>query len=215
MNIHLRNFSKLNSLMSSRFTDPTVSIDELATIMGYGRSSFYKKVRSMTGYTPNDYLRKFRMDKAVELLLADDQINVSEVAYRVGLNDPMYFSRSFKAVYGISPLKYQHQWVLTDCKFATAVLETTYCAYLDQTQYPQMHRLIVYDMSTQTIVNTIDLTPAIGFSIMYTLIGWKNSLYVTGSDGISDYTWHCDITTGVVTKLDYHMKTFRDYYTNA
>jgi hypothetical protein len=107
------------------------------------------------------------------------------------------------------------QWVLTDCKFATAVLETTYCAYLDQTQYPQMHRLVVYDMSTQTIVNTIDLTPAIGFSIMYTLIGWKNSLYVTGSDGISDYTWHCDITTGVVTKLDYHMKTFRDYYTNA
>lgn len=98
---------KLNSLMSSRFTDPTVSIDELATIMGYGRSSFYKKVRSMTGYTPNDYLRKFRMDKAVELLLADDQINISEVAYRVGINDPMYFSRSFKAVYGISPLKYQ------------------------------------------------------------------------------------------------------------
>jgi signal transduction histidine kinase/ligand-binding sensor domain-containing protein/CheY-like chemotaxis protein/AraC-like DNA-binding protein len=97
---------KLNFLVESRFADPAVSIDELAKIMGYGRSSFYKKVKSITGYTPNDYLRKFRMEKAVELLL-DEHINISEVAYKVGINDPMYFSRCFKAAYGISPLKYQ------------------------------------------------------------------------------------------------------------
>ena len=52
--------------------------------------------------TPNDYLRKARLKRAAELLL-DDRLNVSEVAYRVGFEDLSYFSKCFKAYFGIAP----------------------------------------------------------------------------------------------------------------
>ena len=52
--------------------------------------------------TPNDYLRTARLKRAAELLL-DDRLNVTEVAYKVGFEDPSYFSKCFKAYFGMAP----------------------------------------------------------------------------------------------------------------
>ena len=73
--------------------------------MGYGRSVFYKKVKSLTGQTPADYIRTLRMDRAAELL-REETITVAEVCYKVGISDPHYFTKIFKQQFGISPKKY-------------------------------------------------------------------------------------------------------------
>ena len=71
----------------------------------WGRTVFSKKVRGLTGHTPNEYFRIIRLKKAAELLL-EGNYNVSEVSYKVGISDPLYFSRCFKTHYGVSPSVY-------------------------------------------------------------------------------------------------------------
>ena len=82
------------------------SVDDYANLMGLGRTVFYKKVRGVTGYSPNEYLRVIRMKKAAELLLTED-LTVAEISYKVGINDPYYFSKCFKNQFGIAPSIYQ------------------------------------------------------------------------------------------------------------
>lgn len=74
--------------------------------MKYGRTNFFKKVKKVTGKTPNEYIRTFRMTKAAELM-KDDTLTIAEIAYKVGIDDPYYFSKTFKSYFGISPSQYR------------------------------------------------------------------------------------------------------------
>lgn len=96
----------LDAWLAEHITDPQLNIDSFAESMGYGRTTFYKKMKSITGTTPNDYIRTLRMNKAAELL-KDDRLTVAEVGYQVGIDDPYYFSKSFKNFFGVSPTKYR------------------------------------------------------------------------------------------------------------
>nr|WP_244437193.1 hybrid sensor histidine kinase/response regulator transcription factor [Bacteroides reticulotermitis] len=96
---------KLKSVMEQHLENPDFSIDDFSTELKMGRTAFYRKVKGVTGYTPNDYMRIFRMKKAVELL-QDGHYNVSEITYKVGMKDPHYFSRYFKELFGVSPSTY-------------------------------------------------------------------------------------------------------------
>lgn len=96
----------LDIWIDNHLADAKVSVDTMADAMKVGRTVFYEKVRELTGMTPNEYLRKRRMEKAVDLL-AERGMNISEVAYRVGFSEPHHFSRTFKQYYGVTPKKYQ------------------------------------------------------------------------------------------------------------
>ena len=96
---------KLQSIMEQQIGNSQFSVDELATTMNLGRSTFYRKVRGVTGYSPNEYMRIIRMKKAAELLL-EGYYTVSEVSYKVGIEDPFYFSKCFKKQFGQSPSVY-------------------------------------------------------------------------------------------------------------
>ncbi len=98
--------NKLHEVLEKRLSDPQFTVDEFASMMKLGRTVFYKKVRGLTGYSPNEYLRIVRMKKAAELLL-DSNLTVAEVSYRVGINDPFYFSKCFKTQFGMAPSIYQ------------------------------------------------------------------------------------------------------------
>ena len=65
-----------------------------------------KKVKQLTGMTPNDYIRKIRLEKAAELLLTTN-MTAAEVAYKVGFDDQYYFSKSFKRYFGQPPSQYR------------------------------------------------------------------------------------------------------------
>lgn len=98
---------RLAVVLEHNLSRPDLSVDEFAQLMKLGRTVFYRKLRGVTGYSPNEYLRIVRMKKAAELLLSDENLTVAEVAYKVGISDPFYFSKCFKNQFGIAPSLYQ------------------------------------------------------------------------------------------------------------
>ena len=99
---------RLDAVIFSRIGEQDLSVDKVAGLLRMGRTVFYKKVRGVTGYTPNDYIRVIRMRRASELL-KEGEMNVSEIAYAVGFDNPYYFSKCFKAQFGVPPSQYAKQ----------------------------------------------------------------------------------------------------------
>ena len=98
---------KLQRIMEQQIGNAEFTIDEFASMMGLGRTVFYRKTHGVTGYAPNEYIRIVRMKKAAELL-RENRHKVAEVSYQVGINDPFYFSKCFKRQFGVSPSAYVH-----------------------------------------------------------------------------------------------------------
>ena len=96
---------KLHDVIEKNIGNADFSINDFAQTLNMGRTASYKKIKSITGHSPNEYLRVIRMKKALELLV-NYNYNVSEVSYKVGINDPFYFSKCFKAQFGKSPTQY-------------------------------------------------------------------------------------------------------------
>jgi DNA-binding response OmpR family regulator len=90
------------SIVEKGMTDPGFSIDEVAESVAMGRTTFYKKFKSLTHMAPVEFVRDMRLKRARQLFEAGEN-NVSEVAYAVGFNSASYFSTCFKEAYGISP----------------------------------------------------------------------------------------------------------------
>ena len=98
--------TRLQAVVEAHIGDSAFSVDTFAAEMGLGRTAFYRKVRGLTGYTPNEYIRVVRLKKAASLLL-EGKYTVSEISYRIGISDPFYFSKSFKQHFGVSPSAYK------------------------------------------------------------------------------------------------------------
>ena len=85
-----------------------LSVEELSAHMGMSRVNLYKKLLALTGKSPIEFIRVMRLKRAAQYL-RESQLNVAEIAYRTGFNNPKYFSRYFKAEYGVSPSEYQEK----------------------------------------------------------------------------------------------------------
>ena len=79
--------------------------DETALKLGLSRVHLYRKVKELSGITPTDFLRNYRLKKA-SALLKQRSGTISEVAYATGFGSPAYFSKCFKAVYNITPTEF-------------------------------------------------------------------------------------------------------------
>jgi len=82
--------------------DGDYSIDDMCKNLGVSRAILFRKVKAQTGTTPLDVIHQVRMRKARQLILQTD-MTIQQVGYSVGYSLPTYFSRSYKAYYGISP----------------------------------------------------------------------------------------------------------------
>ncbi len=96
---------KAAEIIDQQMMDPEFSINKLAIELGMSQSVLYRKLKALTDLSPNDFVKKIRLNKAAELLL-QDELNVAEVGFRVGFTDPKYFSRSFKIQFGLTPTEY-------------------------------------------------------------------------------------------------------------
>ncbi|MCT4591407.1 MAG: response regulator [Carboxylicivirga sp.] len=97
---------KLESVIESNIDNEKFDVDYFASEMNISRSNLYRKVKAITGQTPNDFVQSFRIKKAASLLTADPSLNVTDVAYAMGFSSAKYFSQCFRNVYGIPPSKY-------------------------------------------------------------------------------------------------------------
>lgn len=87
-------------------SDPEMKIDELAEAASTSVSRLQKRMKTLIGIGPNEYIQQLRLKKAAELLL-DESIAVSDVSLKVGFASHSYFSSSFRKKYGVTPKQYR------------------------------------------------------------------------------------------------------------
>lgn len=85
-----------------------LSVEELSRELGMSRVHLYKKLLQITGKTPIEFIRVIRLKRAAQML-RESQLNVSEIAYRLGFNNPKYFSKYFKDEFGVLPSVYKER----------------------------------------------------------------------------------------------------------
>ena len=89
----------------SNMENPDLSVDELSKVLNMSRTNLHRRIKTTTGLSPIDLIKTIRMKQAA-YLLSTGNMNVSEVAYKVGYSTPSYFSSSFSAYYNVSPITY-------------------------------------------------------------------------------------------------------------
>ena len=93
---------KVTKYIEDNISNADLTVEKLSDDMGMSRVNLYKRILSLTGNTPSEFIRNIRMQHA-KLLLTNEGYNVSEAAYRVGFNQPRLFSKYFKEQFGILP----------------------------------------------------------------------------------------------------------------
>ena len=97
--------NRLNEEIEKHISDESFTVESLADILNISRSSLQRKLKSISGYSPGDYLRNYRLKKACLLLLESDS-RINEVAFRVGFNSASYFTKAFYKCYKMSPKEF-------------------------------------------------------------------------------------------------------------
>ncbi|HWK07252.1 MAG TPA: two-component regulator propeller domain-containing protein [Puia sp.] len=93
-------------LVEKNIANTEFSVEEMSRELFLSRVALYKKLFHLTGKTPIEFIRSIRLKRAAQLL-EKSQFTVAEIAYEVGFNNPKYFSRYFKAEFGVLPSAYQ------------------------------------------------------------------------------------------------------------
>jgi signal transduction histidine kinase/ligand-binding sensor domain-containing protein/DNA-binding response OmpR family regulator len=94
-------------IVEKNISNPDFSVEELSRELHMSRVSAYKKLLSITGKTPIEFIRSIRLKRAAQLL-GKSQMTIAEVAYEVGFNNPKYFAKYFKLEYGVLPSAYKN-----------------------------------------------------------------------------------------------------------
>jgi len=99
---------RLMSVMEKNISNGSFSVEQFCSIAGYGRTVFFNKLKSLTGLSPNEYIREVRIKRAAQLLEVGEY-TVSQITYMVGMNDSRYFSKCFKQRYHMTPTEYREK----------------------------------------------------------------------------------------------------------
>jgi YesN/AraC family two-component response regulator len=97
---------KAIAIVEKFIDDPMFTVERFAKEMFDSRVQLYRKLKGLTGLSPNEFVRNIRIKRAAEILIKEG-ITVGEVIYRVGFSNRSYFNRCFRQVYDTSPLEYQ------------------------------------------------------------------------------------------------------------
>lgn len=94
--------NKLNDEIEKNLADADYSIEKLSLALSVSRSNLQRKIKGLSGMTPNDYIRVFRLKKSAQLLM-NGEYRINEICYLVGFNSPSYFSKCFLKQFGALP----------------------------------------------------------------------------------------------------------------
>jgi DNA-binding response OmpR family regulator len=93
-------------ILEKRMSDSELSVEDLAAEMSLSRVQFYRKLKSLTNYSPAELLRNARLKRADSLLKSTEK-TVSEISYEVGFSSPSYFTKCYRDYYGELPTAVQ------------------------------------------------------------------------------------------------------------
>jgi signal transduction histidine kinase/DNA-binding response OmpR family regulator len=97
--------TNLLSLLENKFSDPNLSVDSLAEEVNMSRMQLHRKLKALTDQSPGEFLRRFRLERAKQLLSIEGT-QVSEVCFKVGFNNVSHFSKAFHDFAGVTPSEF-------------------------------------------------------------------------------------------------------------
>lgn len=97
---------KLNKIINENLSEVDLDVKFLVNKLGMGRSSLYSKVKQLTDMGVNDYINKFRIEHAIQLLKQTD-LTIMQISEMLGFNSQSYFSTIFKQATGLTPSKFK------------------------------------------------------------------------------------------------------------
>lgn len=97
---------RLQALLAEQITEPCFNAESFSQKMGMSRMQLHRKLKALVGLSTTEFIRSQRLKMAAHLLKTSD-INMSEVGYAVGFNDPSYFAKCFKETFGCTPKQYE------------------------------------------------------------------------------------------------------------
>lgn len=98
------------SFINKHLDNGDLMVEDIAKEANMSRSVFFKKLKTLTGLSPIEFLKDIRIKNAAELI-KKNEYNMAQIAYMVGFNDSHYFSKCFKQQYGITPTEYKDKWL--------------------------------------------------------------------------------------------------------
>ena len=99
---------KAVNIIHNNISEPNFTVDKLVMELGMSRTPFFKKIKSLTNLTPNEFLKIVRLRHAAQMLLKTD-LNISEISFEVGFLSAKYFRSTFKKQFGETPSSYREK----------------------------------------------------------------------------------------------------------
>lgn len=104
---------KIESILEKKYANENFTVDTLSKQLGLSRMHLYRKFKDIYGDTPNNFIRKYRLHKAKQMI-DEGNFYFSEIAYKVGFTSPSYFSKCFKEAFRLTPSEYIDNRKLTN-----------------------------------------------------------------------------------------------------
>ncbi|MCH5224905.1 MAG: substrate-binding domain-containing protein [Muribaculaceae bacterium] len=95
-------YNRFLSIFEKKMADPNLSVETIASEMGFERTQLYRKIKAITNYSPVELMRRLRLQKARNLLKSSEK-SISEICYEVGFSTPAYFSKCYRDQFGETP----------------------------------------------------------------------------------------------------------------
>ena len=96
---------KISAVFNSNFQNPDFNLEKLNVALGLSKAQSYRKIKSVTGFSPNQLIQELRLQKSLRAL-KNNTNTVAEIAYDLGFNSPTYFTRVFKKRFKILPTSF-------------------------------------------------------------------------------------------------------------
>ncbi|MFN7492913.1 MAG: tetratricopeptide repeat protein [Cyclobacteriaceae bacterium] len=100
-------------IIEANMSNSLFGVDQMADAMGMSRASLHRKLKSVTGFPPSEFIRNIRLRKAAALLSSQAD-SVTQIGIAVGFEDQSYFSKSFKKEFGVPPSEYMQSTKLVE-----------------------------------------------------------------------------------------------------
>jgi ATPase/histidine kinase/DNA gyrase B/HSP90 domain protein len=97
--------SNVKKIVDENINNPEFSVNVLCESSGMSRTSFYCKLKALTGQSPTEFIRVMRLKRATELL-KEGEYAINEISDMVGFSETKYFREVFKKYYKMSPSRY-------------------------------------------------------------------------------------------------------------
>ncbi|MFV0378653.1 MAG: two-component regulator propeller domain-containing protein [Mangrovibacterium sp.] len=100
---------KVTLLVQQNMNNPEFRVTTLTKELGIGRTLLHTKLKQILDMSASEFINTIHLKEAQKILIEHPELSMTEVAYKVGINDPNYFSRIFKKMFNVSPTAYRAQ----------------------------------------------------------------------------------------------------------